>query len=93
LGYYGFSEGTATILNTGETMTPEERLNQVEALLETAARYIDRHSRSIADNTDEIMDIRRSMLSIQSQVLEMQSEIRGLQIENRRIIERVFRDE
>ncbi|WAN69158.1 hypothetical protein BJP36_43145 [Moorena producens JHB] len=28
-------------------MTPEERLTQVENLLETAARYINRHSQTI----------------------------------------------
>ncbi len=35
-------------------MTPEERLTQVEKLLETAARYIERHSQIIEQNQAEI---------------------------------------
>ncbi|PSB03698.1 hypothetical protein [Merismopedia glauca] len=42
-------------------MTPEERLTQTEKLLETAARYIDRHSQAIEQNAAEIRELRASI--------------------------------
>jgi hypothetical protein len=45
-------------------MTSEERLTQTEKLLETAARYIDRHSQMIAQNEAEINQLRTSMNNV-----------------------------
>ncbi|NEO37258.1 MAG: hypothetical protein F6J90_13380 [Moorea sp. SIOASIH] len=42
-------------------MTPEERLTQVENLLETAARYINRHSQTIEQNQADITQLRVSL--------------------------------
>ena len=44
-------------------MTPEQRLTQAEKLLETAARYIDRHSQMIEQNQAEINQLRTSIES------------------------------
>jgi Fic family protein len=56
-------------------MTPEERLSQTEKLLETAARYIDRHSQAIEQNTTEIRELRASL----SNVLGLFSELAAYQ--------------
>lgn len=52
-------------------MTPKERLTQTENLLETAARYIDRHSQMIEQNAEEIRHLRTSM----NEVLQLFSEL------------------
>jgi Fic family protein len=59
----------------GIKMTPEERLSQTEKLLETAARYIDRHSQAIEQNTTEIRELRASI----SDVLGLFSELAAYQ--------------
>jgi chromosome segregation ATPase len=45
-------------------MTPEERLSQAEVLLETAARYINRHSESIAQHEENINRLNLQMLQL-----------------------------
>lgn len=45
-------------------MTPEERLTQAEKLLETAARYIDRHSQMLESNAEEISQLRASTIDV-----------------------------
>jgi hypothetical protein len=42
-------------------MTPEERLNQIEKLLETTGRYINRHSQTIEQNDRDISQLRLQM--------------------------------
>jgi hypothetical protein len=39
---------------TSKNMTPEARLAQVEAILATVAKYIDRHTQAIERNASEI---------------------------------------
>jgi hypothetical protein len=56
-------------------MTPEERLTQTEKLLETAARYIDRHSHAIEQNAAEISRLRENM----DNVLQLFSELAAFQ--------------
>ena len=75
-------------------MTPEERLTQVEKLLETAARYIKRHSQMLEQNQAEISQLRVSMnetLRLFSELAtyqrQSQEEIRQNQVEIRRIWE------
>ncbi|AOW98841.1 hypothetical protein BJP34_04685 [Moorena producens PAL-8-15-08-1] len=82
-------------------MTPEERLTQVENLLETAARYINRHSQTIEQNQAEITQLRVSLNETlklfselatyqrqsQEEIRQSQAEIRQNQEEIRRIWE------
>jgi hypothetical protein len=82
-------------------MTPEERLTQVEKLLETAARYIDRHSQTIEQNARDISQLRGAMdetlqlfseLAVyqrqhQAEIRQNQEQIRQNQEEIRRIWE------
>jgi ABC-type transporter Mla subunit MlaD len=63
-------------------MTPEERLTQTEKLLETAARYIDRHSHAIEQNSElirqnavEISQLKTNM----NDVLQLFSELAAFQ--------------
>jgi Fic family protein len=56
-------------------MTPEERLTQTEKLLETAARYIDRHSQAIEQNATEMRQLRASV----NDVLQLFSELAAYQ--------------
>jgi ATP phosphoribosyltransferase len=63
-------------------MTPEARLSQVEKLLETAARYIDRHSQAIEQNREEIRQLRTSM----NEVLQLFSDLAAYQRQNQEII-------
>ena len=53
------------------SMTPEQRLNQAEQLLETAARYINRHSEILAQNATEMSQLRTSL----GNVLDLFSEL------------------
>ncbi|WAN69157.1 hypothetical protein BJP36_43140 [Moorena producens JHB] len=83
-------------------MTPEERLTQVENLLETAARYINRHSQTIdlrsryanEQNQADISQLRVSLnetLRLFSELAtyqrQSQEDIRQTQAEIRRIWE------
>jgi exonuclease VII small subunit len=79
-------------------MTPEERLTQVEKLLETAARYIDRHSQILETHASEMSQLRASVndvLQIFSDLAtyqrQQQEEIRQNQEEIRRIWEYLLR--
>jgi chromosome segregation ATPase len=56
-------------------MTPEQRLTQVEKLLETAARYIDSHSQMIEQNAAEISQLR----GLVNDVLQLFSELAAYQ--------------
>ncbi|PSB00998.1 hypothetical protein [Merismopedia glauca] len=75
-------------------MTPEERLTQTEKLLETAARYIDRHSQAIEQNAAQIHQLRASVSDVLQIFCELatyqrqnQVDIRQNQTEIRRIWE------
>lgn len=75
-------------------MTPEKRLTQAEKLLETPARYIDRHSQMLESNAEEISQLRSSINNILQLFSELatyqrqnQEEIRQNQEEIRRIWE------
>lgn len=67
-------------------MTPEERLTQAEKLLETAARYIDRHSQMLESNAEEISQLRSSM----NNVLQLFSELATYQRQNQEEIRRIW---
>lgn len=67
-------------------MTPEERLTQAEKLLETAARYIDRHSQTIERNAEAISQLRASM----NDVLRLFSELAIYQRQNQEEIRRIW---
>jgi methyl-accepting chemotaxis protein len=56
-------------------MTPEERLSQTEKLLETAGRYINRHSQTIEQNARDISQLRRTM----DETLQLFSELAAYQ--------------
>jgi cell division protein ZapA (FtsZ GTPase activity inhibitor) len=75
-------------------MTPEVRLTQAEKFLETAARYIDRHSQAIAQNAQDISQLRAAVndtLQLFSELAtyqrQSQEEIRQNQQEIQRIWE------
>ena len=84
--------------------TSAQRLNQIEILLATAAKAINRNTENIdrlterMDRTDvrmvEISEMFIESVGIirqhQVNIEKMQSEIRGLQVENQRIILRVL---
>ncbi|NEN95661.1 MAG: V-type ATPase 116kDa subunit family protein [Moorea sp. SIO3I7] len=67
-------------------MTPEERLTQVENLLETAARYINRHSQTIEENQAEITQLRVSL----NETLRLFSELATYQRQNQEEIRRIW---
>ncbi|NEO03573.1 MAG: V-type ATPase 116kDa subunit family protein [Moorea sp. SIO3I7] len=67
-------------------MTPEERLTQVENLLETAARYINRHSQTIEENQAEITQLRVSL----NETLKLFSELATYQRQNQEEIRRIW---
>jgi chromosome segregation ATPase len=67
-------------------MTPEQRLTQAEKLLETAARYIDRHSQMLESNAEEISQLRSSM----NNVLQLFSELATYQRQNQEEIRRIW---
>ncbi|NEO81088.1 hypothetical protein [Moorena sp. SIO4G3] len=67
-------------------MTPEERLTQVENLLETAARYINRHSQTIEQNQAEITQLRVSL----NETLKLFSELATYQRQNQEEIRRIW---
>jgi hypothetical protein len=78
-------------------MTPEQRLNQAEQLLETAARYINRHSEILEQNATEMSQLRTSLGNVldlfselavyqrqhQAEIRQNQAEIRQNQAEIR----------
>jgi ATP phosphoribosyltransferase len=68
-------------------MTPEERLNQTEKLLETTAKYINRHSQMIEQNQAEISQLRSSLNETLKVVSELAIYQRQTQEEIRRIWE------
>ena len=84
--------------------TYEQRMSQMEKLLETSIKMIRRHDEEIADlrdmarqNTESIARLTNQMgeLTLMFQesmgiIRQIQLEVRGLQQENRRILERVF---
>ena len=88
-------------------MTPEQRITQMEKLLETTIKLthsntknIDANTEAISNLTDRVDRVSLQMGELTNMFIEslgvirtMQSEIRGLQIENRRIIGRVFKDD
>ncbi|NEO37259.1 MAG: V-type ATPase 116kDa subunit family protein [Moorea sp. SIOASIH] len=67
-------------------MTPEERLTQVENLLETAARYINRHSQTIEQNQAEITQLRVSL----NETLRLFSELATYQRQSQEEIRRIW---
>jgi len=84
--------------------TSAQRLNQIEILLATAAKAINRNSENIDRLTERMDRTDVRMVEISEMFIEsvgiirqhqvnidrMQSEIRGLQVENQRIILRVL---
>ena len=96
------------------SMTPEQRLIQMEKLLETTIKLTHKNTQKIDANNEAISNLTEKMDNLTDRVdtvtqqmgeltnifidsigviKEMQSQVRGLQIENRRIIERVFRED
>ncbi|NEO95446.1 MAG: hypothetical protein F6K56_36765 [Moorea sp. SIO3G5] len=67
-------------------MTPEERLTQVENLLETAARYINRHSQTIEQNQADITQLRVSL----NETLRLFSELATYQRQSQEEIRRIW---
>jgi len=84
--------------------TSAQRLNQIEILLATAAKAINRNTENIDRLTERMDRTDVRMVEISEMFIEsvgiirqhqvnidrMQSEIRGLQVENQRIILRVL---
>ena len=85
-------------------MTPEQRLTQMEKLLETTIKLTHKNTQKIDANTDAIANLTERVDKVTIQmgeltnifidsmavIKEMQSQVRGLQMENRRILEKVF---
>lgn len=72
-------------------MTPEERLAQTEKLLETAARYIDRHSQAIAQNSEMIQQNAAEITRLKenmNHVLELFAELAAFQRQSQEQINR-----
>ncbi len=92
-------------MNTQE-MTSEQRLKQVEILLSTAAKTINRTTELCDRNAiavellservymvaDRVSEISEMFIQSVSIISQMQTEIRGLQVENQRILEQIFGD-
>ncbi len=87
-----------------QELTPEQRLTQIEKLLESAVKLSHSNTAKIDANTEAINALTNRVDQLTEQmgratemfidsigvIRIMQSEIRGLQLENRRIIDRVF---
>jgi hypothetical protein len=74
--------------------THNNRLDRIEASLQTTAEVTAANAREIEQLSqlqlrmmEELVEHRRSMLEMRADTLEMQSEVRGLQTENRRILD------
>jgi hypothetical protein len=82
------------------------RLDRIEALVQSNAEAIAINAQAAAANTrnidqlsqlqlrmmEEFVEYRRNMQEMRADILEMQSEVRGLQTENRRILDRLFNE-
>ncbi len=87
-----------------QELTPEQRLTQIEKLLESAVKLSHSNTAKIDANTEAINALTNRVDQLTEQmgratemfidsigvIRIMQSEIRGLQMKNRRIIDRVF---
>ncbi|ACB49696.1 unknown [Crocosphaera subtropica ATCC 51142] len=51
-------------------MTPEERLSQIEALFETAARYTVRHEEAISRNEEAIARHEETLTRLDEQIIQ-----------------------
>ncbi len=88
-------------------LTPEQRLTQIEKILQSAIKLSHSNTEKIEANTEAINALtdRVDRLTIQMATAtdmfidsigvmkEMQNEIKGLQIENRRILDHLFGQE
>jgi glucose-6-phosphate-specific signal transduction histidine kinase len=88
-------------------MTPEQRMTQMEKLLETTIKLTHSNTQKIDANTEAIASLTERVDTVSRQVGElttmfidslgvmrqMQSDIREMQLENRRIIQRFFDEE
>jgi exonuclease VII small subunit len=65
-------------------MTPEERLTQAEKLLETTARYINRHSETLEQHDREMSHLRTTL----DRTLEIFGELAAYQRQSQERMER-----
>lgn len=72
------------------TNAQPDRLDRIEALVESNACAIAELSQHQLRMVQEFSDYQRDMLETRADIQEMQAEVRGLQTENRRILDRVF---
>jgi hypothetical protein len=93
-------------MTNGILPSDNNRLDRIEALVQSNAEAIAINTQATAANTrtidqlsqlqlrmmEEFTEYRRSMLEMRADILEMQSEVRGLQTENRRILDRLFNE-
>lgn len=87
-----------------QELTPEQRLTQIEKLLESAIKLSHSHTSQIEANSSQIEANSQAIdrltvkmaeaadlfLDSMKVIKEMQKEVRGLQVENCRIMDRVF---